>query len=119
MYGNYDPELIRDEMKKRYKTPKDTSYVSCYLTYQPPLSTSNESFKLPSHIKWFANGAATKKMYLTVSHLTGGGLNFSYHYQNAQLTEKNMELLYYYMMRIMFRGIGDPRRTVGEIIDMV
>ncbi|MBO6137974.1 MAG: chromosome condensation protein [Lachnospiraceae bacterium] len=119
MYGNYDPELIRDEMKKRYKTPKDTSYVSCYLTYQPPLSTSNESFKLPSHIKWFANGAATKKMYLTVSHLTGGGLNFSYHYQNAQLTEKNMELLYYYMMRIMFRGIEDPRRTVGEIIDMV
>ena len=119
MYGNYDPELIRDEMKKRYKTPADTTYVSCYLTYQPPLPMSSASFSMPSHIKWFANGAATKKMYLTVSHLPGGELNFSYHYQNACLTEKDMELLYYYMMRIMFRGIEDPGRTIGEIIGMV
>ena len=119
MYGSYDPELIREEMRKRYHTPADTSYVSCYLTYQPPMPTSNAMFSIPTHIKWFANGAATKKMYLTVSHLAGGELNFSYHYQNAELSEKDMELLYYYMMRILFRGIEDPKRTVGEIMEMV
>ena len=116
MYGNYDPELIREEMKKRYKTPADTTYVSCYLTYQPPLTTNNPALSMPTHIKWFANGVATKKMYLTVSHLPGGELNFSYHYQNARLTQKDMELLYYYMMRILFRGIEDPQRTIGDII---
>ena len=39
------------------------------------------------HSKWFANGAATKKMYLTVSHTEDGGMNFSYHYQTVKLTE--------------------------------
>jgi hypothetical protein len=58
-------------------------------------------------------------MYLTVSHLAGGEMNFSYHYQVADLSEGDMEVLYYYMMRIMFRGIEDPNRTVGEIMDMV
>ncbi len=119
MYGSYDPELIREEMRKRYHTPKDTGYVSCYLTYQPPMPANNAAFRLPTHIKWFANGAATKKMYLTVSHLADGRLNFSYHYQDAELTEKDMEILYYYMMRILFRGIEDPKRTLGEIMEMV
>lgn len=119
MCGNYDPEDIRAEMKKRYGTPDDTTYVSCYLTYQPPMEANKEVFRTPSHIKWFANGAATKKMYLTVSHLAGGEMNFSYHYQVADLTEKDMEILYYYMMRIMFRGIEDPDRTIGEIMEMV
>ena len=119
MYGFYDPELIRAEMKKRYHTPDDTTYVSCYLTYQPPMAANHALVQIPTHIKWFANGAATKKMYLTVSHLPDGGLNFSYHYQTAELTEKDMEILYYYMMRILFRGIEDPQRTVGEIMDMV
>ena len=33
-----------------------------------------------------------------------GGMNFSYHYQTAELEEHDMELLYYYMMRILFTG---------------
>ena len=122
MFGGYDPELIREEMKRRYNTPDDTTYVSVYLTYQPPLNTSDldpNSKKLRTHIKWFANGAATKKMYLTVSHLPDRKLNFSYHYQTAELTERDAELMYYYMMRILFRGIEDPGRTINEIIDMI
>lgn len=122
MFSGYDPEFIRAEMKKRYKTPDDTTYVSVYLTYQPPLTNDDLSAKPenpPMHVKWFANGAATKKMYLTVSHLPNRMLNFSYHYQTAHLTEKDAELMYYYMMRILFRGIEDPGRTLSEIIDMV
>ena len=122
MFSGYDPEFIRDEMKKRYNTQDDTTYVSVYLTYQPPMNTSDldpNAQKLRTHIKWFANGAATKKMYLTVSHLPDRKLNFSYHYQTAQLTEKDAELMYYYMMRILFRGIEDPGRTINEIIDMI
>ncbi len=121
MHSNYDPSLIYEELKKRYNTPDNTRYVSCYLTYQPmPVKMDNPFLKdIKQHSKWFANGAATKKMYLTVSHTEDGGMNFSYHYQVASLSEKDMELLYYYMMRILFMGISDPAKTVGEIMETV
>ncbi|WP_255346269.1 condensation domain-containing protein [Butyrivibrio sp. VCD2006] len=121
MHSTYDPELIREEIRKRYKTPAHTTYESCYLTYQPmPVKLENPLLKdIPIHTKWFANGAATKKMYLTVSHTQDGGLNFSYHYQTADLTEKDVELLNYYLMRILFRGVEHPDMSVGEIMEAV
>ena len=74
---------------------------------------------IPQHSKWFANGAATKKMYLTVSHTGNGEMNFSFHYQTAHLQEHDMELLYYYMMRILFKGIAEPDMTIGEIMEQI
>lgn len=121
MHSNYDPALIEEEMRKRYNTPENTTYESCYLTYQPmPVKMDNPHLvNIQQHSKWFANGAATKKMYLTVSHTESGGMNFSYHYQTADLEEKDMELLYYYMMRILFKGIAEPDMTIGEIMEQV
>ncbi len=121
IHSNYDPELIRKEIVKRYKTPKNTGYVSCYLTYMPALAKVDNPLleKIPVYSKWFANGAATKKMYLTVSHTEDGGMNFSYHYQTAELNEKDIELLNYYLMRILFRGAENPDKSVSEIIGMV
>lgn len=121
MHSNYDPDLIYEEIEKRYDTPQNTTYESCYLTYQPlPVKMENPYLKdIPMYCKWFANGAATKKMYLTVSHTEDGGMNFSYHYQVADLTEKQVELFNYYLMRIIFRGVEQPNLTIGEIINIV
>ena len=121
MHSNYDPALIYDEIRARYNTPKNTTYVSCYLTYQPmPVKMENPFLKdIPMHSKWFANGAATKKMYLTVSHTEDGGMNFSYHYQTVDLNEKDIELLNYYLMRIIFKGIENPDQSIGKIIQDV
>lgn len=121
MHSNYDPALIMEEMRKRYHTPEHTTYESCYLTYQPlPVKMDNPHLvNIQQHSKWFANGAATKKMYLTVSHTEHGGMNFSYHYQTAHLKEHDMELLYYYMMRILFKGIAEPDMSIGEIMEQV
>ena len=121
MHSNYDPAFIMDEMRKRYNTPEHTGYESCYLTYQPmTVKVENEMLgTIRQHAKWFANGAATKKMYLTVSHTEDGGMNFSYHYQTAHLEEHDMELLYYYMMRILFKGIAEPDMSIGEIMELV
>lgn len=87
MHSNYDPALIQEEIRKRYHTPEHTTYESCYLTYQPmPVKVDNPHLaNVPQHSKWFANGAATKKVYLTVSHTDNGGMNFSFHYQTAHL----------------------------------
>ncbi|MDD6615156.1 MAG: condensation domain-containing protein [Lachnospiraceae bacterium] len=121
MHSNYDPALIEEEMRRRYHTPENTTYESCYLTYQPmPVKMDNPHLEhIGQHAKWFANGAATKKMYLTVSHTPDGGMNFSYHYQTAHLQEHDMELLYYYMMRILFKGIAEPDMSIGEIMRIV
>ena len=121
LHSNYDPEFIYDEIRKRYNTPKDTTYESCYLTYQPlQIADENPDLKgIPTYFKWYANGAATKKMYLTVTHTYGNGLNFSYHYQTAHLNEKDIELFYYYMMKILFMGIENPDISLGDIIKQV
>ena len=121
MHSNYDPALIQEELRKRYHTPENTTYESCYLTYQPmPVKMDNPHLvNIPQHSKWFANGAATKKMYLTVSHTGNGEMNFSFHYQTAHLQEHDMELLYYYMMRILFKGIAEPDMTIGEIMEQI
>lgn len=121
MHSNFDPEMIRAEMRKRYKTPKNTTYVSCYLTYQPLTADAGDSGlpPVPLYFHWFANGAATKKMYLTVTHTARGEMDFSYHYQTAHLTEPEVEKMYYYMMRILFKGITEPNLTLGEIMDRI
>lgn len=121
MHSNYDPARIEEEMRRRYHTPKNTSYESCYLTYQPmPVKFDNPHLdQIPQHSKWFANGAATKKLYLTVSHTEYGGMNFSFHYQTAHLKEQDMELFYYYLMRILFKGIAEPDMSIGEIMEQV
>ena len=121
LHSNYDPDLIVQEMKRRYHTPEHTTYESCYLTYQPmTVSVDNPYLEgIQTHAKWFANGAATKKMYLTVSHTPDGGTNFSFHYQTAHLCEKDMEVMYYYLMRILFTGMENPAMTLGEIMEAV
>lgn len=121
MHSNYDPALIQEEIRKRYHTPEHTTYESCYLTYQPmPVKVDNPHLaNVPQHSKWFANGAATKKVYLTVSHTDNGGMNFSFHYQTAHLEEHDMELFYYYLMRILFKGIAEPDMSIGEIMEQI
>ncbi len=105
MHSNYDPALIEEEMRRRYHTPENTTYESCYLTYQPmPVQVDNPHLAgIGQHAKWFANGAATKKMYLTVSHTANGGMS-SLIIIRQRSEEHDMELLYYYMMRILFKG---------------
>ncbi|MCR5416469.1 MAG: chromosome condensation protein [Pseudobutyrivibrio sp.] len=121
MHSNYDPALIYEEIRNRYGTPENTTYESCYLTYQPmPVKMENPFLKdIPMHSKWFANGAATKKMYLTVSHTEDGGMNFSYHYQTADLNDKHVELFNYYLLKIIFTGVENPGISIGGLITSV
>ena len=48
-----------------------------------------------------------------------GGLEFYFKYQTAQVSDHDVELLYYYLMRIIFMGVENPEMTVGEIMDAV
>lgn len=47
------------------------------------------------------------------------GLGFNFEYKQDIVTEEEMEYLYYYLCRVLFRGIEDKNRTVGEILEMI
>lgn len=122
MHSNYDPRKINQMIKELYDIPDDTQYVGMSLTYQPmPVRMQNEHLAgIRTRNVWYPNSGSTKKIYLTVTHSTDdGGLVFDYHYQMASLTYQDMEELYYYMMKIIFKGIAEPDMPIGEIISTI
>ena len=49
---------------------------------------------------WIPNGTSKQKIYLTVMHSANDlGLNFYFRYQTASLSEQDIELFYYYLMK--------------------
>ena len=47
------------------------------------------------------------------------GFEFNFEYQKNCVSEDELEKLYFYMCRVMFYGIEDPSRTIGEILDWI
>ncbi len=122
LHCNFDPIMVDMMLKDLYKAPDNTEYISMSLTYQPmPVRMQNEHLAgIKTRSVWYPNGAATKQIYLTVGHSSNdGGLIFDYHYQSAVLSYDEIQKLYYYMMKMMFRGIDEPDVTIGELIATV
>ena len=70
--------------------------------------------------KWYPNGATTQAMYLTVMHRPDdNGLNFNFEHQVDAISKDTLEYFYYYLCKIMFKGIERPNLTIGEIIKLV
>lgn len=70
--------------------------------------------------KWYPNGATTQAMYLTVMHRPeDNGLDFNFEHQTAAISRQTLEYFYYYMCKIMFKGVEKPSLTVGEIIKLI
>ena len=93
------------------------------LTYQP-LSMRKEDLTKADGIKyktkWYPNGATTQAMYLTVMHRTDdNGLDFSFEHQVKAVSREKLEYMYYYLCRIMFKGIENPNMTIGEIMKLI
>ncbi len=121
-HANYDPALLSAQMKELFPTPSYTTYESVGLTYQPlPIRLKNSHLSgISIKNMWIPNGTASQKVYLTVMHSADDlGLSFYFRYQTKDLTEHDIELFYYYLMRILFKGIAEPEMTIGELMDAV
>ena len=69
---------------------------------------------------WYPKLVSSKKIYLTVTHSpTDGGLIFNFHYQKASLSYHDIELVYYYMMKILYKGIAEPDITLSEMLTTI
>lgn len=121
-HANYGPIEYTQLRQQQWNDKPGASYESLSLTYQP--MTINEKTPEVPDIEyksfWYSNGVAAQPLYLTVMHrVNDNGLNFNFEYQKAIVTEHEMEYFYYYLCRVMFRGIENKDRTVGEILEMI
>ncbi len=119
---NFDPIEMTMKRNKHWNITPGSSYESISLTYQP-LTINRKTGELPDipyKSMWYTNGVAGQPLYLTVMHRPeDNGLNFNFEYRVDAVSKEEMEYFYYYLCRVLFRGIEDENRTIGEILEMI
>lgn len=122
-HANYDCIRYMGEIAEHYGIPQGMSYECTTLTYQPVNAASLKGKNIPKmnyKSEWYSNGVAMQHIYVTVMHRPADdGLSFHFEYQKNEVTEDELEKLYYYICRTLFKGIEDPNITVGEILDWI
>ncbi len=122
-HANYDPVAYFAYRSSVYKNPRGCTYEPMSLTYQPMTLKEKGLDQLGDiryKTKWYPNGATTQGMYLTVMHRPeDNGLDFNFEHQIKAVSRKQLEYLYYYLCKIMFKGIENPNLSVGDILKLV
>lgn len=123
-HANYDPTEYFAYRSKVYPQPKaGLTYEPMSLTYQPMTLQEkglNNLGDIRYKTKWYPNGMTTQAMYLTVMHRPeDNGLDFNFEHQVKAVSVKELEYMYYYLCRIMFKGVENPNLTIGDIIQLV
>ena len=121
-HANYSPSEYYAFRKQHYNLENGQTYEAMALTYQP-LSLKYEGPGLDQlgdidyKVRRYSNSACAHTLYLTVSHTPDGGLDFCFEHQTGVVTYEKLQQVYFYLCRIMFYGIEEPSRTVGEVIE--
>lgn len=122
-HANYDPTAYYQYRNKHYGLKPGQTYEPLSLTYQP-LTLKDKGLDRLGDIKyksaWYSNGAAAHALYLTVMHRAeDNGMNFNFEHQTGVVSYEKLQYVYYYLCRILFKGIENPDITVEELIASV
>lgn len=122
-HANYDPVSYYAYRNKYYKLKDGQTYEPMSLTYQP-LTLKDKGLDRLGDIKyqsaWYSNGAAAHSLYLTVMHRAAdNGLDFNFEHQTGVVTYEQLEYMYYYICRLLFKGVENPEITIEELIKSV
>lgn len=122
-HANYSPMEYFAYRSKKYPHEPGQTYEPMTLTYQPLTMKKkglNDIGDIQYKTKWYPNGATTQAMYLTVMHRPDdNGLDFSFEHQVASVSRKQLEYMFYYLCKIMFKGIENPDLSIGDIINLI
>lgn len=122
-YADYDPVAYYAYRSQVFPVQPGQTYEPMSLTYQPMTLQDKGLDKLGGiryKTKWYPNGAAAHALYLTVMHRPDdNGLDFNFEHQLKAVPKEKLEYLYYYLCRILFKGVENPDLTIGEIIRLV
>ncbi|MBP3760977.1 MAG: peptide synthetase [Ruminococcus sp.] len=121
IHADYSTLKFIKEQRDRYNVGDGGAYYSVSFTYQPGTidgivpQLRGIGFKS----RWYSSGKQPQPMYITAMHRpSDGGLNFFFGYQTDCATPEEIEFLYYFTGRVLFRSIENPDKTIKEIIDM-
>lgn len=122
-HANYNPTAYFAYRSKKYPHAPGQTYEPMSLTYQP-LTLKEKGLEKLGDIhyktKWYPNGATTQAMYLTVMHRPDdNGLDFSFEHQVKAVSREQLEYMYYYLCKIMFKGTENPDLPIGDIIRLI
>lgn len=122
-HANYDPVTYFAYRGQKYPNAPGQTYEPMSLTYQP-LTLKEKGLDKIGDIRyktrWYPNGATTQAMYLTVMHRPeDNGLDFSFEHQVKAVSREQLEYLYYYLCKIMFKGAENPNLPIGDIIKLI
>lgn len=122
-HANYDPVSYFAYRSKLYPQQGGRTYEPMALTYQP-LTLQEKGLTKLGDIKyksqWYPNGATTQAMYLTVMHRPeDNGLDFNFEHQIKAVSKEQLEYLYYYLCKIMFKGTENPDMSINDIIKLI
>ena len=122
-HTNFDPVEYFAYRSKLYPAEPGMTYEPMSLTYQPMTLKEkglNQLGDIKYKTKWYPNGATTQAMYLTIMHRPeDNGLDFNFEHQVQAVSKEQLEFFYYYMCKIMFKGIERPNLKIGEIIQLI
>ena len=123
-HANYNPVSYFRRRAELYPLPHaGLTYEPISLTYQPMTLKEKGLDQLGDinyKTKWYPNGMTTQGAYLTVMHRPeDNGLDFNFEHQVKAVSREDLEYLYYYLCKIMFKGAENPELTIGEIIKLV
>ncbi len=121
LHADYSTLKLYYEQRVKYHLPAGAGYESVAFTYQPASAKNLVPYlkNIPFKSRWYTSGRQPMPMYITAMHRAGdGGLNFYFGYQTDVATPEEIEFLYYFTGRVLFRSIENPNKTIQEIIDM-
>ncbi len=121
IHSDYDPLKCFGDLSEKFGAAPGSTYASVDFTYQPgTLAGMGDMLKgINFKSRWYSSGKQPKPMYITAMHRPNdGGLNFYFGYQTECATPEEIEFLYYFTGRVLFRSIENPDKTLKEIIDM-
>ena len=121
-HSEYGPMTFYKTQRETYGYAPRSGYESIGFTYQPATLKSIVPYLkgIPYKNFWYSSGKQPQAFYLTAMHRpSDGGLTFHFGYQSDVATPQEIEFLYYYLGRVIFRSIENPNATVREIMDMV
>lgn len=122
-HANYDPVQYFAYRSQKYPQVNGATYEPIALTYQPMTLKEkglDDLGDIQYKTKWYPNGATTQGVYLTVMHRPeDNGLDFNFEHQIKAVSKEDLEYLYYYLCKIMFKGAENPSLSIGEIIRLI
>lgn len=119
---NFDPTEYFAHRAKTYPEHARINYEPVNLTYQPA-SLRDKGLADIGDIKYrtkrYCNGLTSSLLYLTVSHRPDdNGLDFLFEHKVEHITREEIENFYYYLCRILFKGIEAPTLSIDDVIKL-